>query len=333
MRGNIAIIYNRPEPCRYYQAGEEAAVIGVLEAADAVSASLEELGYSVTRLPLTPPLEQAAKQLKSLDVDLVFNLFEGFGGCPQTEADLADILTLTGKPYTGCPGAVLRLALDKAKTNALLKTNGITVPDSQLLDAGWPGDFHLDFPCIVKPPAEDASHGLSEKSVVHDLVALRQQLKDFSHIYSGQALVEGFIDGREFNITIMGNSDKRIALPVSEIAYTLPPGKPRLLTYAAKWQPESLYYKNTQVICPAQITDEERKKIEKTAIAVFGLLGCCGYARVDMRMDDKGRLYVIEVNPNPDISPSTGAARQAQAAGLTYVQFIDRIIQLAQEQK
>ncbi|MCJ7764191.1 MAG: ATP-grasp domain-containing protein, partial [Dehalococcoidales bacterium] len=212
-----------------------------------------------------------------------------------------------------------------------LRANGIDTPDFRLFDDSQLAYFHLDFPCIVKPAAEDASHGLTEKSVVYDMASLRQQLNEFNNTCSGQALGEEFIDGREFNITVIGDSARCTALPISQIVYSLPQGKPEMLTYAAKWQPDSIYYKNTRVVCPAEITDDEQKQMDKTAVAAFGLLGCRGYARVDMRMDNKGRLYVIEVNPNPDISPSAGAARQAQAAGLTYIQFIDRIVQLALE--
>ncbi len=329
MRGSIAIIYNQPEKCRYYQSGEEAAVVSVLEAVDAVYIALQELGYSVTKVSLVPPLKQALKTLKELDVDLVFNLFEGFCGYPDTEADVADALSETGMPYTGSPGRALRLALDKEKTKALLRSKGIATPDFQLLDNSNIDNFHLRYPCIVKPAAEDASHGLSENSIVHDPVSLAEQLASFQRSYKNKALVEEFIDGREFNITIMGNGKRCIALPVSEIGYSLPQGKPKVLTFDAKWKPDSLYYKSTKVICPARITDTERQSIEKTAIAAFNLLGCCGYARVDMRMDREGRLYVIEVNPNPDISPGSGAVRQAEATGLTYIQFIDRVIQLA----
>lgn len=333
MRGSIAVIYNQPQPCRYYQAGEEAAVTGVLDAADAVSTALQELGYDVQRIPLTPPIEEAEKQLGKINADIVFNLFEGFGGQPRTEADLADMLAATGVPFTGCPAIALRQALDKAGTNTILRDKGITTPASQLLDGRNLADFRLNFPCIIKPPAEDASHGLSEKSVVYDMASLRRQLDDFSRDYGGQALVEEFIAGWEFNVTVMGGGDDCAALPITEIAYTLPSGKPNILTYAAKWQPESLYYKNTRVICPAKITPQLWKQIERMAAAAFKLLDCRGYARVDMRMDGEGRLYVIEINPNPDISPSAGAACQAKAAGMTYIQFIQRIVKLTWEQR
>jgi len=328
----IAVIYNQPAPCRYNARGEEAAVTGVLGAVEAAGKALRELGYEVVTVPLELPIEQARERLKGLEADLAFNLFEGFCGYPETEADIPDILSEMGMPYTGSPGAALRLALDKTKTKELLKSKGIATPDFQLLGAGETAGFRLNLPCIIKPPAEDASHGVSEKSVVYDLAALEAQLADFQGQYSGRALVEEFIDGREFNTTVLGNS-RGTALPVSEIDYTLPPGKPRILTFAAKWQPESAYFQGTKVVCPARIDAGTRRQVEDMALAVFCLLGCRGYARVDMRRDDRDRLYAIEVNPNPDISPGYGAALQAEAAGLTYTQFIQKIVELALERK
>lgn len=328
MHNRIAVIYNQPVCSRYSSAGEEAAVSGVLETVEAVCSALQELDYALTQVPLTPPIEQAEEQLRRLDTDLVFNLFEGFCGYPETEADIADILSASGMPFTGSPGEALRLALGKSKTSALLKANGINTPDFQLLDVSSISSFNLRYTCIVKPSAEDASHGISERSIVYDIASLKEQVAFINDTYGSRVLVEEFIDGREFNITVMGNY-KRTALPISEIEYSLPEDKPRILTFDAKWQPDSLYFKNTKVVCPAEIDDEGRRRIEETAIAAFGLLGCRGYARVDMRLDGMGRLYVIEVNPNPDISPGSGVVRQAEAAGLTYIQLIDRIVQLA----
>ena len=305
---------------------------GVLEAVEAVCSALRKLGYVVTRVPLALPIEEAEEQLRKLDADLVFNLFEGFCGYPKTEADIADMLSALGTPYTGSTGRVLRLALDKVKTNTLLRINGINTPDFQLLDVSSIAAFDLRHPCIVKPPAEDASHGISERSIIYNTASLKEQVAFINYTYGSQALVEEFIDGREFNITVIGNN-KRISLPVSEIEYSLPEDKPHILTFAAKWKPDSLYFKGTRVVCPAEIDDEERRRIEETAIAVFGLLGCHGYARVDIRLDGMGKLYVIEVNPNPDISPGSGVVRQAEAAGLTYIQLIERIVQLALEKE
>jgi D-alanine-D-alanine ligase len=332
VRARVAIVYNEPVPSRYDLAGEERAVLSVLNAVDAVHQALLELGYQVTRIPLVPPLKSAESRLSSLDVDLVFNLFEGFCGQPETEAVLPETLSELGIPFTGCPAAALGFCLDKAKVKVLLQAAGIRTPDFQLLNPDILYMFRLDYPCIVKPRSEDASHGLSDASVVIDSASLEKQVRLISASYGGGAIVEEFIDGREFNATVMGDS-RSIVLPVSEISYSLSPEMPEILNFSAKWEPDSLYYQGTRVVCPAEISDEEHELIGKTALAAFRLLGCQGYARVDMRLDKEGLPNVIEVNPNPDISPDAGAARQAEAAGMTYTRFIGKIVQLALEKQ
>jgi D-alanine-D-alanine ligase len=332
MRIRIALVYNEPQQSRYDAVDEYKSVLGVLEAVDAVHQALLELDFDVALVPLVPPLEQAEKELRNLDTDLVFNLFEGFCDYPETEAVVPEILSELGIPFTGCPGPVLRLALDKAKTKLILRAAGIKTPDFQLLNSETMSTFRLGYPCIVKPRCDDASNGLSAESVVHDLPALERQVSVISHSHGGNALVSEFLPGREFNATVMGNS-QLTALPVSEIVYSLPPGMPEILTFDAKWEDDSPYFEGTKPVCPAEIEAEEQQRIAETITTVYRLLGCRGYARVDMRLDDEGQLNVIEVNPNPDISPGTGAARQAEAAGMTYTQFIERIVQLALDGK
>ena len=311
---------------------EEKALLGVLGEVKAVHQNLAESGYSVVRVPLMPPLEQLREKLENLEADLVFNLFEGFDGRPETEAIVADVLAELGLPYTGCPGSALALALDKVRAKALLETAAIATPEYQLLSPQTLSAFHLGFPCIVKPCGEDASHGLSENSVVGDAISLEKQVASVTELFGGKALVEEFADGREFNATILGVRELMV-LPISEIAYSLPPGMPRILTFAAKWEPQSMYFQCTKAICPAEIDADMRERIVETALSVFRLLGCSGYARVDFRLDSEGGLKVIEVNPNPDISPGSGAARQAEAAGMTYQQFVEKLVLLALEKR
>jgi len=329
VRRRIAVVYNQPLKSRYDERGEQAAVSGVLEAVEVVHDALLELGYGVVKVPLSPPLPRAQERLAALGDDLVFNLFEGFASHPETEAEIAEILSALKLPFTGCAAGALKLALDKAKTKTFLKNAGINTPDFQLLRPETLSSFSLSYPCIVKPRREDASHGLSSENVVYDFASLEKQVTAVSRYYGGQALVEHFIDGREFNVTVLGDT----VLPVSEIDYSLPEGTPNLLTFAAKWQPDSDYFQGTRVVCPAKIEDKEREDIARTALNVFGLLGCRGYARVDMRRDEAERINVIEVNPNPDISPGSGSVRQAEAAGMSYPQFIEKIVQLALENK
>jgi D-alanine-D-alanine ligase len=332
VRKSVAIVYNEPQSSRYDTAHEEKAVLGVLEAVAAVHQALLELGHEVTLLPLVPPFEEARKKLAAPGVDIVFNLFEGFCGEPETEALVPEALGEMGITYTGCRASVIRLALDKAKVKVILKGAGIPTPDFQLLNPETVGTFRLGFPCIVKPRGEDASHGISADSLVSDFSSLERQVRAISESYNSGALVERFIGGREFNATVMGNS-RCVVLPVSEIVYALAPEVPRILTFAAKWEPDSVYFQGTKVICPAEVSPQEQEYITSTALAAFRLLVGSGYARMDMRLDEAGRLNVIEVNPNPDISPDTGAARQSAAAGMRYTEFIDKILKLALEKE
>ena len=326
----VAIIYNDPGSCRYEAIGEGKAVFGVLKEVDAVYESLTSLGYAVIQVALLPPAERVTEKLKSIQADVIFNLCEGIDGCPETEADVGNILAGISIPFTGCPGSALALALDKARTKEILHDSGICTPRYQLLSPDTLTTFHLAYPCIIKPWGEDASHGISEDSVVTNSVSLEKQVTRVSQLYKGKAIVEEFIGGREFNATVMGNRQLTI-FPISEIAYSLPPEMPRILTYSAKWEPQSAYFRHTRAICPAEIEPEMRKGIDETARSVFSLLGCSGYARVDFRLNGGGELNVIEVNPNPDISPDSGAARQANAHGMTYTQFIEAIVLFALE--
>jgi len=327
----ITVIYNKPVSSYYSGTGEEAAVKGVLTEAAAVKKALLESGYRVASIPLSLPFEKARETLGRLKTDLVFNLFEGFPGFPESEAEICQVLSDLGVLYTGCPPQALRLALDKAETKLRLQAGEISTPDFQLLTPGTLSDFSLEFPCIIKPNSEDASHGITEDSVVSDFQELETQIGKVATQYrTGEALVEEYIDGREFNTTVTGNTRKKI-LAISEIEFSLPAELPSIITYAGKWEEESQYYKGTKPVCPARITENEKQKIIEIAEKASTITGCRGYARVDMRMDRRGRIYVLEVNPNPDISPDSGAALQAKTIGMTYTEFIRRIVLLAME--
>jgi len=310
--------------------GEGAAIAGVLEEVDAVEKALVELGYDCFRVPLSPPLKHAAEIISTIKANLVFNLFEGFDGQPGTEATIAEMFAKLGLPYTGCPADALKVCLDKMRVKDLLVANGIKTPRYCLLKGKPPASFDLQFPCIVKTRAEHASHGISEESVVHNIKQLESQVSKISHLFGGEALVEEYEDGREINALVMGRSKVEV-FPVSEIIYTLPEGKPRILTYAAKWEPENEYYNCSTHRCPAEIDEEVRQTAVDIVMSVFRLCIRSGYARVDFRQDSQGTLKVIDVNPNPDISPAVGAAHQAQTSGLSYNQFIEQIISIALE--
>jgi len=329
VRPKIAIIYNAPNPDLYGTAVEKKASLTINDSVEAVYQALTKSGYPAVRLPLLPPLESAKECLRKLETDIVFNLFEGFDGYPETEPAITNFLAELGLTYTGCSGKALSLGLDKINTKAHLAAMGTETPRYQLLGPKTSSVFHLRYPCIVKPYAEDGSNGISEESVVQDFASLEKQVAKISRLFGKRALVEEFIDGREFNATVLGTRPPKV-LPVSEITYSLPPGLPRILTFSAKWDPQSIYYRGTKAVCPAEIDAELQEQITQTALLAFRLLGSQGYARVDFRLDSEEKLKIIELNPNPDISPDAGAALQAKVAGLSYSQFIEQIVQLSQ---
>jgi len=330
MPPRVAIIYNQPTRLSYATSAEEKSAQAIAESAEAVRRAFLELSYPVEMVPLLPPLEQVPDRLSSLQADVVFNLFEGFEDWPETEAAVADIMTELGLRYTGCSGATLSLALDKARSKTLMESAEIDTPKCQVLSPRTLSKLRLAYPCIVKPYAQDASLGISEDSVVYNYAALGGKVREISKLFGGRVVVEEYVDGREFNITVLGGSEPT-PLPISEINYSLPPDVPRILTFAAKWDPNSLYFKGTSAVCPADIDPALRAHIEDTAVRLFRLFDCTGYARVDFRLDNEGHLKALEMNPNPDISPNSGAALQASAAGLSYARFIENILLMAME--
>ena len=330
MLNKVAVVYNEPAASRYTEIGEAKAINGVLDEVKAAYRALADLGYTVTRVPLHPPLAAARERLHELQVDLVFNLFEGFEGRAETEAIVAGYIEELGVKYTGCSSAALADAQDKPGTRATLLAAGVRAPQYQVLTPATVSEFRLNYPCIVKPAGEHASHGISRDSVVADATALERQVKKVSELYGGRAMVEQFLEGREFNATVMGNN-KLVVLPPSEIVFTLPPGLPKLLTFAAKWEAGDPYFIGTTAQCPAKIDNALKEQIAQASLAAFKCLGCRSYARVDMRLDAGGQVAVLEVNPNPDISPQYGAARQARSAGMSYNEFIKKIVSLAWE--
>ena len=327
----VTVLYNEPEISRYTAAGEQAAVEGVLVEVAAVTDSLTELGHQTQRVGLQPPLSGVRQKLEMLDTDLIFNLFEGFGGSPESEPAVAAVCESLRIPFTGCPSSALTVALKKTNLKKILSKGGIKVPDSQLVNLHTFENFRLGFPCIVKPESEDASHGITRESVVINKAGLRKQVTDMIETFGyPEVMVEEYVEGREFNAAVLGNRIPSM-VEISEIVFELPEDMPKILTYAGKWDKDSLEYKGTTPVCPPVITETERAGIKNTVEKSFSIAGCQGYARVDMRMDAAGNIYVLEVNPNPDISPDSGAALQAKTAGINYTEFIEKIVKLALE--
>jgi D-alanine-D-alanine ligase len=187
--------------------------------------------------------------------------------------------------------------------------------------------IRVPFPVFVKPLAEDASIGIDRDSVVHDEMSLRRRVEYILDTYREPALAEEFIDGREFNVGMWGNG-KLYTLPVAELDYGDWPVYQRFLHFDAKWNPNALEYQTMYVRCPANIEPELAEKISRVARQAYKVMGCRDYARVDIRLRH-GEPYVLEVNPNPCLSPDSGFPNAARVAGYDYPTVVSRIVRWA----
>ena len=295
--------------------------------ARAVASALQQLGHAADLIALGSEIAPFVATLEAARPDLVFNLCEGFWGESGRELHLAALFELLHLPHSGSPALTLGLTQNKALTKDLLIRHGLPTPSYLLVQPGaeLPAPFPLQWPVIVKPSLEDASLGITCESVVSDEKSLRMRVRYIHERYRQGALVEEFIEGREFNAAVFGDSSLE-SLPVAEIRFHQ--GLARtIVSYSGKWLEDSHEYAATEPVCPAPLESEVQQRIQQLAVEACRLTGCRDYARVDFRLRD-GIPYILEVNANPDISPEAGLARAARVAGIDYPSLIDRIVKM-----
>ena len=328
--GKVLVLYNYSQHLVKGEPKDILAEHGVIACAHAVAAALREAGYTVEVVAFSTDIEAALAPYPPKEW-IVFNLGEGLEGRLFEEARIAWALEAMGYRFTGSPGEAIALSTNKAKAKETLARAGVPTPPWKLLrDPAEVDGWQPDGPLIVKPVSEDASIGIGASSVVTDPHQLRERVAYILNRYRQAALAEKFISGREFNISLWGNEPE--ILPLAEVdfsAFAHP--LERIVSFAAKWEPDSFEYKNTPVICPAVVDPELKGRIEEVAKKAWHAIGCRGYARVDMRVDTEGNPYVVEINCNPDLSPDAGFYRAARAAGYTYTEMVVRILRLAVE--
>jgi len=261
---------------------------------------------------------------KARRADLVFNLCEGINGIGRWEDLVVSTMELAGIPFTGAGAWTITTCHHKGLVNAFLQASGLPVP-RWVVPKGHKVAKDFPLPAIVKPAAEDASNGIEQDSVVTTRKALETAVARLSETYD-EVIVQEYIDGREFAVGFVGD----VALPVSEIDFgKMPDGAWRIVTYAGKWEKGSADDLGTQPVCPAPIDKDLEKRLVSTARAAWDLVGGHGYGRVDMRVDRDGRPWILEVNPNPDISDDAGLSAMAAARGWTYAELVVRIFEAA----
>jgi D-alanine-D-alanine ligase len=330
----VAVLYNLLERL---QKGEERDILaeeGIIEEIGAVEDAIRSLGYECYVMAIRDEILSVIYWLKEIRPDVIFNLCESVYGNACWEMNIPALLDLFRIPYTGSPPLTLGLCQDKGKVKDILLSQGILTPRYKIFDQQIDPIRGNIFPIIVKPLHEDGSLGISKQSVVYDDETLNKQIRYVIDKYHQPALVEEFIDGRELNASLVETNGKVGVLPISEIDYSeFPEGTPKICGYEAKWVTESAEYQKSKPVCPAPLEWVMKRRVEHIAVKAFRLFGCRDYARVDMRLDRNGKLYVLEVNPNPDISPQAGMTRAIKVQGMTYVEFIGGLIERALQRR
>lgn len=326
----VAVVHNDDAALAGGDAQDAIAVQGVVLCARAVADALRSRGHAVELAALPAEPRGVAAFVGALRADVVFNLVESIGGDARLEPAFAWACELRGLPYTGSPPRAMTLCLEKPVAQALLAASGVPVPRHVVLARGDEPLAGLALPAIVKPAREDASHGIASESVVRDEAAVRARARHVLEHYRQPAIVEEYVDGREINVALLQTARGLETLPLSEIDYGgFPPDMPRIVSYAGKWIETSRDWALTQVVAARGLDDRQRGRIASIALRAFDVLGLRGYGRVDLRLDVRGEPFVIDVNPNPDVSPDAGFALAAARAGLAHADVVEAIVAAA----
>jgi D-alanine-D-alanine ligase len=316
------------------EAGEapEDPVLGQIEQA------LAALGHQVSRTAVAGDVMPVIAALQAADPGLVFNLAESFGGKSALESNVAALLNLLGSRYTGSSPAGLLMAGDKSLTKKVLRFHEILTPQFATVFRGaldHVGD--LRFPLIVKPPQEDASLGITSKSVVRDVKELFGTMDSLQREFQAPVLVEEFVEGREFYVGVLGN-ESPVALPVIELDFSaFPSDRPKVASWEAKWgeggtggdAETGAEFAGTKSIFPTDLTPELTERMQAVAVESFNALRLRDYGRIDLRVTPSGAIYVIEVNPNCYLERTGEFARAAEKHGIDHGALIARIVELA----
>ena len=335
MPRRVAILYSA-DACLAHGDPADAIAVGAGEVeVEAVEAAIRANGWESERVLAEPDLGRTLRSMRRSRADVVFHLAASIGGEARMEAAAAWMLEWARIPYTGPGPLALAIALEKPLARAALAAAGVAIPEGFSLaraNGPLPGMVRerVGARWIVKPSREDASHGIGIESVVTDEAALRERARRVIATYAQPALVEEFVEGREINVSILEDEDGPRLLPLSEIDFArFPEGRPRLVTYAAKWDEASPECAGTEPVAARPMTPELEGAIRAAALGAWNALSLAGHARVDLRVHAERGPLVLDVNPNPDISPGAGFARAAARAGLPYDALVARIIETA----
>ena len=295
----------------------------ILGTVNAVSVSLTTEGNTVVRIPVHPDARWIDR-LRRARVDLVFNLCESIDGVAALEPAVISVLELLGLPFSGSSSWTTSLCLRKHVVNAALERSGLPIPKFAVVRRGS-AIPSVGYPAICKPAAEDASIGVEQRSVVRSSRELTERVSTMLERWD-EVLVQKFVEGREVNVGVLGDA----VLPIAEIDFgRMPKGMWRIVTYRSKWEDGSDEDLGSAPRCPARLPATLATQLRRIAVTAWRIVGGAGYGRVDMRIDERGRPWILEVNANPDFAPTAGLARMAGVAGIDYGALVRQVCELA----
>ena len=313
---SIALVYDQtPDTSRID-------VNAVVDSVDAIGSALQGLGHRTRAVRVSDGVGAFIDEMTHAAPDVVFNLCEGYCGDSAAEPGVASLFELLRLPYTGSGPVALALALNKPLCKRLLAGAGIPTPAFTVHAPDARGPRPRTYPAIVKLAAEDASLGMTSANVVDGDEAFDRRLQELFDEFQSPVMAETFVDGREFTVALEDGEP----LALEEIEFTV---EPRIVCYAAKWVPGSPEFVGTRAQFAPVVGDAPRRQMLDLARQVYELLGMRDYGRVDFRLDAEDRPLVLEANPNPDITPGSGYCLALDAAGVSYSDFLDRLVRRA----
>ena len=295
---------------------------------DVLSTLRDRLEHDVHVLPVKDDLAAIRQANDGFKPHIAFNLLEAFHEVGTYDQNVVSYLELLRLPYTGCNPRGMFLARDKALSKKLLHYHRLPVPEfTVVLRARKPRlPKRLAFPVIVKPLTQEASIGISQASVVPDEARLKERVQFIHESIRTDAIVEQFIEGRELYVGVLGNQRLQV-FPVWEMTFAnMPEGQHRIATERVKWNVKYQAKVGIETVEAKSLPDEITARIRHVASRAYKVLEQSGYARIDLRLDETGRIYILEANPNPQIARTEDFAASAAAAGLDYPALLQRIL-------
>jgi D-alanine-D-alanine ligase len=294
-----------------------------------VSANLRDLGHEVLNVGVGEDLRVIRQSLDDWKPDIVFNMLEDFHDFGVFDQNIVSYLELLRVPYTGCNPRGLMLARDKGLSKMLLAAHRIPVPESAVMQIGRKTrrPKRMEFPLIVKSLTKEASQGISQASVVDSDERLRERVQFIHQTVGTDAIVERYIEGREFYIGVLGNQRLDV-FPVWELNLSKMEATYRIATDRVKWNRAYQKKHGIKTHEVRNLPDGVEDRIRHVAKRAFRSLCLSGYGRVDVRVDTDGKVYVLEANPNPQLAYGEDFSESAEHSGIQYPDLLQKIVTL-----